>query len=100
MASQVVKLSDDDVQKNLRTVPGWDLKNGELQRSFTLPTFPAAIFFVNAVAHIAEIVQHHPDINIAYNKVLLSVATHSVGGITEKDFALARRVNELWKVFS
>jgi len=100
MASQTSKLNADEVQKLLSTVPGWELKNGELQRSFSLPTFPAAIFFVNAIAHIAETLQHHPDISIAYDKVTLSVSTHSAGGITEKDFALAQRVNELWKAFS
>jgi 4a-hydroxytetrahydrobiopterin dehydratase len=100
MASQTSKLNDNEVQKLLNTVPGWELKNGALQHSFSLPTFPAAIFFVNAVAHIAETLQHHPDIGIAYNQVTLSVSTHSAGGITEKDFALAHRINELWKTFS
>lgn len=100
MASQTNKLNTDEVQKLLNTVPGWELKNAELQRSFSLPTFPASIFFVNAVAHIAETLQHHPDISISYDKVTLSVSTHSAGGITEKDFALAQKVNELWKAFS
>jgi 4a-hydroxytetrahydrobiopterin dehydratase len=100
MTGQTSKLNDDEIQKLLSTVPGWELKNGTLQHHFSLPTFPAAIFFVNAVAHIAETLEHHPDISIAYNQVTLSVSTHSASGITEKDFALAYRVNELWRAFS
>ncbi|GAC1430594.1 MAG: 4a-hydroxytetrahydrobiopterin dehydratase [Ktedonobacteraceae bacterium] len=99
MPNDVFKLDDAEVQTRLQSLSSWTVSNGELQREFTLPSFPSAIFFVNTVAHIAELAAHHPDIRISYNKVLLHVATHSAGGITEKDFALARRIDALWQTF-
>lgn len=94
--AEATKLSDEVIQERLRNFTNWSLSQGELECSFVLPTFPAAIFFVNAVAHLAELGAHHPDITIAYNKVSLRFATHSVGGISEKDFAMAQKVDELW----
>ena len=100
MSNNAVKLSDAEIQQRLQTLPTWTLNNGELQRSFELPSFPSAIFFVSAVAHLAELGAHHPDIQIAYNKVLLNFATHSAGGITEKDFVMAQKADELWLTFN
>lgn len=95
-----IKLRAEEIQTHLKTLPDWNIKDGLLQRTFTLPTFPAAIFFVNAVAHIAELGAHHPDIFIGYNKVSLSFVTHSAGGITVKDFALAQKVGDLWNTLN
>ena len=67
-------------------------RNGEvISRTFQFKDFPAAMKFVNAVALVAEQVQHHPDIDIRWNKVTLALTTHDAGGLTEKDFALARQ---------
>lgn len=99
MSNEAVKLNDAEVQARLQRLSSWTASNGELQREFSLPSFPSAIFFVNAVAHFAELAAHHPDIRVSYNKVILNVATHSAGGITEKDFALAQKVDELWYTF-
>ena len=100
MSNDVIKLDDTEVSKRLKNLSFWVVNNGELQREFTLSSFPSAIFFVDAVAHIAESMAHHPDIHVFYNKVIFNVATHSAGGITEKDFALAQKVDELWHVFN
>jgi 4a-hydroxytetrahydrobiopterin dehydratase len=62
---------------------------------FEFKDFPNALEFVNAVAKIAEIAQHHPDINIRWNKVTLTLSTHDAGGMTEKDFKLARQFDQL-----
>lgn len=99
MSTYAAKLNDDDVQNRLNTLSDWTVNNGELQRVFELPSFPSAIFFVNAVAHLAELGAHHPDIQIAYNKVRLNFTTHSAGGITEKDFVMAQKVDELGHTF-
>ena len=96
----VIKLDDTEVLKRLKNLSSWTLNNGELQREFTLSSFPSAIFFIGAVAHIAESAAHHPDIHVFYNRVILNIATHSAGGITEKDFAFAQKVDELWHVFN
>ncbi len=99
MSTDVTKLTDDEVQKHLQAVPSWTVNSGELQRVFELPSFPSAIFFVDAIAHLAELGAHHPDIFIAYNKVRLNFATHSASGITQKDFVMAQKVDELWRTF-
>ncbi len=97
MAHHITKLSDEAIQQQLAQLAAWRVVDGQLSRQFVLPTFPSAIFFVDAVAHLAELGGHHPDILIEYNKVSLRFVTHSAGGITEKDFAMAHKVDELWQ---
>jgi len=73
---------------------GWNDSQGALERTFELPSFLEAIAFVGRVAELAEEANHHPDITISYRKVTLRWTTHSAGGITEKDYELARRSDE------
>jgi 4a-hydroxytetrahydrobiopterin dehydratase len=75
--------------------PDWVEVDGALQREFELPSFPDAIAFVNRVAELAERENHHPDVTISYKRVTLRWTTHSAGGITDRDRALARRSDEL-----
>ena len=70
---------------------GWEERDGALEREFELPSFAAAIAFVNRVAELAEAANHHPDIAISYRRVTLRWTTHSAGGITDRDRALAER---------
>ena len=72
-------------------VPNWRGKDRRraIQRTFSLPSFRAALSFVAHVGELAEAHDHHPDVDIRYNKVTLTLSTHSAGGLTEKDFALA-----------
>ena len=69
--------------------------SGKITCTFTFPTFEEAMNFVNHVAHVAETVNHHPDIHIAYNTVTLEMWTHSVNGLSEKDFTLASKIEML-----
>ena len=73
----------------------WQRREQTISRTFRFPDFPAAIRFVNAVALRAEAAQHHPDIDIRWNQVTLTLTTHDAGGLTEKDFALARECDAL-----
>lgn len=73
----------------------WPVVDGALERTFELPSFAAAIAFVNRVAELAEAEDHHPDIAISYRRVTLRFVTHSAGGITERDHRLAARCDEL-----
>jgi 4a-hydroxytetrahydrobiopterin dehydratase len=73
----------------------WQEVDGALQREFELPSFAEAIAFVNDVAALAERENHHPDIAISYRKVTLRWTTHSAGGITDRDRALAGRTDAL-----
>lgn len=87
------KLSETEIQAALAGVPEWSELNGAIQRSLQFADFVAAMKFVDQVAAAAEQDQHHPDILIRYNKVTLTLSTHDSGGITEKDFALAKKVD-------
>ena len=74
---------------------GWTEVDGALQRTFELPSFVAALEFVNRVGTLAEAEDHHPDIAISYRKVTIRWTTHSAGGITNRDRELAARTDEL-----
>jgi len=73
----------------------WIEVDGGLERTFELPSFPEAIAFVNRVAELAEQENHHPDIAVSYRKVTLRWTTHSAGGITDRDYALAAQSDGL-----
>ena len=88
-------LDDAQIAHNLEHVPNWERHGDAIERSVHLADFRAAVAFVNALADAAEEANHHPDILIRYNTVDLTLSTHSAGGLTEKDFALAARINEL-----
>lgn len=85
------KLSAERIKAALATVPEWQQTGDVIARTYTFKDFPAAIKFVNAVAELAEAAWHHPDIGIRWNKVTLALTTHDAGGLTEKDFDLARQ---------
>lgn len=92
-----VKLDEAKITTALATVPQWK-RNGEIiSRTFEFPDFAAAMKFVNAVAALAEAAQHGPDIDIRWNIVTIAVTTHDVGGLSEKDFALARQCDAVEK---
>jgi len=79
----------------LQSVPDWKKKDSTITRTFQFKDFPMAIKFVNAVAKLAEKAWHHPDIDIRWNKVTLTLTTHDAGGLTEKDFKLATQFDRL-----
>jgi len=83
------------IKSALAKIPGWKRKAAVISRKFQFKDFPGAMKFVNSVAKIAEKEQHHPDIDIRWNKVTLALTTHDAGGLTEKDFALAKKFDEL-----
>ena len=85
-------LSAVEVASYLKTLPSWQIENGELVRTFQFEDFRAALRFVNRVGDLAEEASHHPDIDIRYNRVRLGLVTHDAGGLTAKDFDLAARI--------
>jgi 4a-hydroxytetrahydrobiopterin dehydratase len=91
------KLTDAQVREALAQLPGWGLKNGMLVKTYAHTSFPEAIVFVNAVAHLAELLNHHPDVDIRYSNITVSLVTHDAGGITDKDLTLARQVEAIRK---
>ena len=89
------KLSDIEVQRELGTLSGWTRKGESLVKTFAFPTFMAGITFVDRVAVAAEKMDHHPDLDIRYTKISVTLSTHSAGGITGNDVALAREMDQL-----
>jgi 4a-hydroxytetrahydrobiopterin dehydratase len=88
-------LSPKEVASRLTSLPAWQIEDGELTRTFSFKDFTAALAFVNRVGEQAEEANHHPDIDIRYNKVRLSLITHDAGGLTAKDFDLAAAADKL-----
>jgi len=88
-------LTDSEIKEALADLPGWVHQDGTLSRTFTHSSFPEAIVFVNAVAHLAELANHHPDIDVRYSNITLSLVTHDEGGITHKDVAVAKQVESI-----
>ncbi|GHA76594.1 4a-hydroxytetrahydrobiopterin dehydratase [Streptomyces termitum] len=89
----VQPLSQKEIEDRLRELPGWSVENARLTRSYRLPDHFAATALVVHVAQIQQELDHHSDLTLGYDTVALSVHTHSAGGaLTEKDFALAERV--------
>lgn len=80
---------------NMESLPEWTKKGAALERSIEFPSFLEALAFVNAVAALAEARQHHPDIDIRYRRVKLTLTTHDVGALTERDFQLAEEIDAL-----
>jgi len=91
----VSALSKVEIQQKLKGTMGWSHAGKGLHKKFTFKSFMAAIGFVNRLAEAAEKAGHHPDIAVNYNLVTLSLSTHSEGGITEKDFQLAKEIDGL-----
>lgn len=89
------KLSPGQVRASLPLVPEWRRRGAVISRTWTLEDFPAALAFVLQVGRLAEAAQHHPDIDIRWNQVTLALTTHDAGGLTARDFELARRCDEL-----
>jgi 4a-hydroxytetrahydrobiopterin dehydratase len=82
------KLAATQIKAALVAVPDWKKTGSTIARTFQFKTFPAAIKFVNDVARSAEKANHHPDIDIRWNKVKLALTTHDAGGLTENDFKM------------
>jgi len=90
-----VKLAEPQIILALADLPDWKRNGDVIARTFEFKDFPAAMDFTNAVAALAEQAQHHPDIDVRWNQVTLALSTHDAGGLTEKDFALARQCDAL-----
>jgi 4a-hydroxytetrahydrobiopterin dehydratase len=95
MDESMATLTPEQVATELAETPDWLVDDGQLTRTVTRKDFKDALMFVNAVGFFAERASHHPDILISWNAVKLTLSTHSEGGLTGKDFALARQINEL-----
>jgi 4a-hydroxytetrahydrobiopterin dehydratase len=88
-------LSKKEIHEKLKEFPGWSHEGKCIRRKYTLPSFVLAIALVNKIAAAAEKAGHHPDLTVNYNVVGIALSTHSEGGVTAKDFDLARQIDLL-----
>jgi 4a-hydroxytetrahydrobiopterin dehydratase len=88
-------LTDSAVQTALGNLPGWKRNGLAIERIFEFKDFKLAIEFVNKIADAAEAANHHPDIDIRYNKVKMSLVSHDSGGVTERDVRMAGEINKI-----
>jgi len=86
-------MTPEESQKLLGQVEGWKLEENTIQKIFKFKDFAEAISFVNSVARVAEEEGHHPDIQIFYSRVKLTLTTHAIGGLSENDFILAAKID-------
>ena len=89
-------LNKDEITKKLSAFPEWDFENRQIGKEFKFKDFAEALNFVNKVGTFAEEMNHHPDILLhSWNKVKITVSTHSEGGVTQKDFKLAEKIESI-----
>jgi len=89
------KLDEAQIQAHLADLPAWARHEDSITRTYSLTSFPAALAFASAVGHLAEALNHHPDILIKWKQVTLTLSTHSAGGLTALDFQLAGLIEGL-----
>ena len=85
-------LTENQIRERLARVPGWERRGREIRRTWTFADFESAMAFVNKVAALAQSADHHPDIDVRYTAVTMTLSTHSAGGLSRKDFELAERI--------
>ncbi len=90
-----MRMTDDEVKDQLSKLGGWEREGDALMREFEFANFVGSVDFVNRITPVAEEMNHHPDLELSWNRVTVSLTTHSAGGITERDLELARRIDAL-----
>ncbi|MDB5308883.1 MAG: pterin-4a-carbinolamine dehydratase [Gemmataceae bacterium] len=99
--SKAMVYSDDEVGAKIAEhgLKDWYLEDGWLRRKYTTDGWPTTLMLVNAIGFVAEAAWHHPDLSVTWGKVWVKLKTHSAGGITDKDFELAKKIEEvvLWR---
>jgi 4a-hydroxytetrahydrobiopterin dehydratase len=89
----VPRLPDDQARERAAALDGWDLVGAAIRKRYEFGGFKAAMAFANRVAALAEEMDHHPDFLIEYDRVTLTLTSHDSGGLTERDFRLARKID-------
>ena len=91
--------TEADIASRIADLPGWYFEDGWIRRVYKTDGWPTTLMLVTTVGYLAEAAYHHPDIAVTWGRITVKLSTHSAGGITEKDFALARKIEEvaLWR---
>jgi len=99
MATKETTYDETQIAEKLRELPGWFLEDGWIRRAYKTDGWHTTLMLVNTIGYLAEAAYHHPDLSVTWARVTVKLATHSAGGITDKDFALARKIEDvvLWR---
>lgn len=91
--------SDAEIAEKLAALPGWYYEDGWIRRVYKTDGWQATLMLVNTVAYLSEAAWHHPDLSVTWARVIVKLQTHDAGGITDKDFDLAKKLDEvvLWR---
>ncbi len=95
--AKAIPVSAEQAKAVLPSLPGWELKDGAITKVFTFENYYQTIAFVNATAWISHSEDHHPDLEVGYNKCRTRYSTHSVGGLSENDFICAAKIEQMRK---
>lgn len=95
----MIAYTDAEIRDRLKSLPGWSHTDNAIERGFATEGWPATLMLVNAIGFLCEAADHHPDLHVSYAKLTVRFNTHTVGGVSEKDFEIARKVEEvaLWR---
>ena len=99
MSQKELTYDEAQIAERLGKLPGWYYEDGMIRRVYKTDGWPTTLMLVNAIGYLAEAAYHHPDLAVTWGRVTVKLSTHSAGGITDKDFELARRIEEqaLWR---
>ena len=99
MSEKEPTYDESQIAQHLKELPGWYLEDGWIRRVYKTDGWPTTLMLVNAIGYLAEAGYHHPDLSVTWGRVTVKLSTHSAGGITDKDFELARQIENvaLWR---
>ena len=99
MAKKEPTYDEAQITEKLKELPGWYLEDGWIRRVYKTDGWPTTLMLVNAIGYLSEAAYHHPDLSVTWGRITVKLSTHSAGGITDKDFALARKIEDvvLWR---
>ena len=99
MAAKEPTYTDAQVEEKLKDYAGWWLEDGLIRRNYKTDGWPTTLMLVNTIGYVAEAAYHHPDLAVTWGRVIVKLKNHAAGGITDKDFELARKIEDtvLWR---
>ena len=99
MPQKETTYDEAQITERLRALPGWYFEDGWIRRVYKTDGWPTTLMLVNAIGYLWEAAYHHPDLSVTWGRITVKLSTHSAGGITDKDFELARRIEDvvLWR---
>jgi len=87
--------NETQIAEKLKDLPGWYFEGGMIRRNYKTDGWPTTLMLVGAIGFLAEAAYHHPDLSVSWGKITVKLSTHSAGGITDKDFELARKIEDV-----